>query len=285
MPIDAVKLAEITDAVAKFTETPNAIPKTILTTKEENETQEEIEIAAPRVYTEVEKEAIEMGWKPEGVKSADEFIRAAPLYDRIKKDSREIKDLKNMVEELKKFQNVQRKLGYEQAIKELQEQRADAIALSDVEEVDRVEQKMKEVEAEHSDLKQDNSLPPEAMQFAERHKDWMQSTSAQAAAMRAFVVQRDQELMGNGLSPKDHIDQVEHDLKEAFSGYFKKSEEPEFRHPAVASDGIPIKGSRKKELGFEDLSSVQKDIARQFARKGVMTTEEYIKQLKAIGEL
>lgn len=264
----------------------DALPETVLPSGEAK-IQEKEKVADPS-YTEVEKEAMLVGWKPEGVKSAEEFLRAAPLYDRIKRDSKELRELKSAVDELKRLQNEQRRAGYEQALAELKDQKRDAIHLSDIPNVERIDSEIEKIKVQ-KDLVKDVApqLIPEVQEFTERHKDWMYAQTAEADALRAFVARRDNELMGEGLSPKEHLRRIEEELAVTFPHKFKKEVlDPEHQVASVSSDAAQAgTKSSKRKLGFSDLNDTQKDIARQFAKRGIMDIDAYVKSLQEIGEL
>jgi len=67
---------------------------------EEQLEQEENLEPAPEEFNEVEQEALEMGWNPEGVEgrrslSAEEFIDRKPLYDKIHQSERAVKRMQD----------------------------------------------------------------------------------------------------------------------------------------------------------------------------------------------
>jgi hypothetical protein len=65
-----------------------------------------------KILTDFEKEQQAKGWNPEGEKSAEEWLRAQPLYDEIKKRGKEIKQLQRTVDNMKSVMEKQTKLAY-----------------------------------------------------------------------------------------------------------------------------------------------------------------------------
>jgi hypothetical protein len=251
-----------------------------LETKEDESVKDEVEnTTTERVFTEIEKQAMESGWKPDGEKSAEEFIRAEPLYAEIKARGKEIKELKATLDELKAHMDKQRELGYKQAYEELLEERKIAIELGDVKSVDALDNKIR---------KQEKLLPPEVptevTTFVQRHADWINDPSFEAQEMRAFAKKRDEDLVRFNLSAKEHLEVIEKDLRLKFPNRFKKEEDTN-TISAVESDLSPIRGSKGKKYTLNDLTPEQKKCAIHFDKHKIMTIDAYIKQLKEDGQL
>ena len=236
----------------------------------------------------VEDEASAKGWKPGGEKSAEEFLRAEPLYQELKSRGKEIKELKQTLDELKAHQDKQIRMGYEQAMRELQAKREDAISMGDIDAVNEVEEQMKYQE-ESLNVKPEAELSSAAKAFGERHKEWLNDPSYESQQMREFVQTRDSELMIYGMDPEEHIKIIEKDLKTKFPSYFSSREESVEevnKFQSVESGGNSgVKVTRKAKYGFSDLNSEQKRCARHFEKRGIMSTDDYIKQLVTLGEL
>lgn len=239
------------------------------------------------VYSETEKEAMAIGWKPDaGPKSAEEFLRAAPLYNRIKKDGKKIEELEKTLHELKSLISKQNEMSYKKALKELQVQKRDAISLGDIDAVTNIDNEIRSHEAalrEHS-TPAAPPITPEVEAFAERHKSWLHGTSYEAHQMREFAHQRDQELTRYNMTPEEHLKVIENELKERFKNHFVSNEVPSAA--VVESDSAPVRSApAKSKFSFKDLNAAQKQVAKYFSARGVMTTEDYIKQLVELGEL
>jgi uncharacterized phage infection (PIP) family protein YhgE len=242
----------------------------------ESSDEEEIQLS------EVEQEAVSKGWQPNGPKSAEEFLRAGPLYDEIKARGKEIKELKSTLDELKKHMDKQQQLGYEQAINELKQKRVDAIEMGDVNEVDDIDRQISEYN-QQVNTSTANPASPEAEAFLEKHKDWINDTSQEAMDMKNYAHIRDQELMKYNLSPARHLERLENDLKQMFPNRFK--DERSAKPVSVESDAAPTVSASRRKHTFSDLNAEQKKAARHFEQSGIMSINEYIKDLEKLGEL
>ena len=242
-------------------------------------------------YNNIEKEAMTLGWKPDGgPKSAEEFLRAAPLYDRIKKDGRKIDELEKSINELKSLMSKQNELGYQRAISDLTEKRRDAITLGDVRAVEALDKEIRyhEQAVQANKVPEMPSLVPEAQDFIERNQEWINGSSFEAKRMQEFVLQRDKELAAYALSPDEHIKQLEKELYSKFETYFNSKEPVSNKHSGtqVESDAVPTQRVVKnKKYGFENLNKEQKSICKAFERQGIMSADEYVAELVKLGEL
>ncbi len=248
----------------------------------EEETNEEVVLEAKEESndSDVEADARAMGWSPDGVKSAAEFLRAAPLYEEIKARGKKEKELLETINELKAHMDKQQKLAYEQALADLREERDEAISLGDVEQVNQLDYKIKEQEKTHKAV--DES--PEALAFVSKHSDWINDPSYEAQKMREFTAKRDQELLAYNLSPTEHLKILENDLKGEFPNKFKNKENIPYQSVESGANKVS-KTANKLKYGFSDLSPEQKKCARHFEKRGIMKTEDYIKSLVNLGEL
>lgn len=286
-----VNLDELTQQMELLSNAPNAKATESKGTKtEKNETtnktegSEETHGYEESILNPLEALAKSHGWKVDGEKGAKEFIEFA--LDNFSPRGKEIKELKATVDAMKTHMDKQRQAGYQQALYDLQQARQDAILDGNIAEVDALDQRIEQHERElEKETPEEQSFSPEAMEFMERHSDWIQDKeSLLAFEMRQFTEQRDTALAALNLPHDKHIAVLEKNLKEKFPQYFNASDTKS--HASVDRDSYSgtVK-TRRGKSGFEDLNPAQKLAARQFEKRGVMTVDQYITQLKELGEL
>lgn len=227
-------------------------------------------------------EALKKGWKPDGPKSAEEFLRAEPLYKELKQRGKEIKDLRVTIEELRTHMTKQQEFGYKKAVEEIAEARTAAIKNGDVEGVEQLDQQMQEYKTSMVPPPAEDS--PDVAKFLVKNSDWINDPSYEGQLMRDFAQKRDTELMQHKLPLEEHLQIVENDLKTKFPDRFKSEEVVEPRHVVESNAGVSA-GKNKRKVTFSDLNPEQKACARHFDKRGVMKTSEYIKQLVNLGEI
>lgn len=235
-----------------------------------------------REFTELEQEQLAKGWDPDGVKSAEEFARAEPLYEKIKAQSKELKQTKRAVDELKALMQKQEKLAYQKALDTLRQEKDEAILRGDLSTVREIEKQQQEM---------DNAPQPVAApvaDFLERYGDLFKSTDYEEMKIVEFVTRRDSELMRRKLPPEEHVKLVEEHMMKEFPNYFGAGKETVGRAQGVEAglgSNVAGKPSAIKKHTFHSLSDEQKKVARDFEKLGIMKTDEYIKSLVDLGEL
>ena len=227
-----------------------------------------------------EAEAMKKGWKPDGPKSAEEFLRAEPLYEEIKKRGKELKDVRSQVDELVKMVSAMRKAGYEEKLEVIKQERAQAIARSDIDSVDYLDDQLYQVKNElQKEVAPHPEVHPAAQQFVDKYKDVLKDPEV------ASYVQRKDIALGNDpdvVDPYDHMKKLEEQLFKKYPDRFPQIEKTEVVM-AVESDSRPVTAKRKTKYSFSDLNHDQKEIYKYMEKTGDMAGEDYIKKLADAG--
>lgn len=251
----------------------------------EKEPEVVVESVSSEQFSDVEHEAMKKGWKPDGPKSAEEFLRAEPLYEEIKQRGKEIKTLRSQVDELMKHVSNLKKAGYEEKLDLIKQERANAIARSDIASVDYLDEQLYAVKAElQKERPAVPELHPAAVAFVEKYNDLINDPSEEAAEVKAFIDFKDKQLGAKGLAPEVHIKTLEEQLHKRYPERFK-SEERVSPVMAVEADSRSVSVRKKSKYSYADLTPDQKSIYKHMEKRGVMSGADYIKQLVEIGEL
>lgn len=238
----------------------------------------------------VEDEARAKGWRPDGPKTAKEFLDDEPFFKELKARGKEIKELKMTVEQLIAQQEIERKAGYAEALEDLKRQRSDAIALSDEKSVNALDYQIKEYESKVAEpvVQAPNVLEHEAVKaFQEENKAWLADyIDLDHAEMNIFFHNRCKQLDSTGITdPEEAIKLLRKDLAKKFPNYFNK-ESSTSGMVGTISDAVPTgQVARKRQYTFKDLNDVQKEVCRNFVKRKAMTEEKYIDSLVKSGEL
>jgi hypothetical protein len=224
------------------------------------------------------------GWRPleefdgdpEQWVDAKEFVKRAPLYEKNHKLKKEVADLKTTLHEVKGHITRVSEAAYKKAVADLTAQRDEAIDNGDRTAVKELDKQIKEAEA--IKVPADN-VHPAIKAWEAENGDWFY---------------KDEEISGFGLAyaqsyltrkPGDFagaMDAMETAIKKAYPDKFEKPAERRKTPPAVES------GSRsegKKTFSKADLNDEQRNVMNRFVRQGVMSEEEYIKELADSGIL
>jgi hypothetical protein len=248
--------------------------------------EEEVTNEAPSEKEKILEEASSKGWKPDGPKSAEEFLRAEPLYNEIKARGKEIKELKTAIEGMQSLMAKQQQAGYDQAIEDMKLQRRDAIELGDAEEVEKIDSQIQHLSNEKDNItKPPPASDPIIEDFMSRHQDWIKEDSDEANNMRLLAEAHYILNSNKGISNANIVTNIENVLRSTFPNRFKT----EVAVPSPVETGSAEAKSQltsgKKKYSFNDLSAEQKKICRSLEHSGAMSPEDYIKTLVELKEL
>lgn len=273
------------------------------------------EINSESVSTDVKEEpehikhARALGWKSKEEREAEgkdnihfveaeEYVRRQPLFERIEKQNKELRDVKERQRQFDSHLSQVRKEAYEQALRDLETKREIAVSEANTDEFRRLDLQAKQM---HQQMQQDpmiNHAPmapiknPEIESFETRNS-WYSSPKtnedmkmkAAAEAVDNFLAQS-AKVDGRDLNVRDHLASVESEVKRLFPHRF---EAPKINAPSVAMVGKSTTGassfSSSKDL-VSRLTAQQREMGERFYKTNKeFTLEEYAKQLEFSGRL
>lgn len=239
-----------------------------------------VEIGEKHV-SDVEKLASQYGWKPEGERTAEDFIAFA--LEKLPKRGKELEQMRNTIEQLKNHMTKQEEAAYQRALADLQNQRIEAIRQGDPELVAEIEQRQQQLKP--------NIELPEVSAFKERHGEWINSPKFEHRQMKQWLEEQDRVLANYNLTPAQHMEELEDSLHKKFPDYFKEgvTKEVVSKSNTVESGNLNNLTTevthKNKKYSFNDLNDAQKQAARLFEQMKVMKVDDYIKDLVKSGEL
>lgn len=242
------------------------------------ETHEQVEEIAPDPIADKAREA---GWKPleefEGDPDqwvdAKEFVGRAPLYDKNRKLKKEINDLKATIHEVKGHINKVSEAAYNKAMRELSEKRDEAIEMGDEDQVKVIDKAITEAAA----TKPTAEPHPAIKEWEAENGKWFYEDpeiTAFGMALAQGHLQRNPEDYPGAMAAMDKA------LRKAYPDKYETPPDKRKDPPAVESGG---KGNTKKTFTKSDLNDEQRQVMNRFVRQGVMSEEEYIKELADSG--
>lgn len=235
-----------------------------------------VEVSAnSETFSEFERKMMEKGWKPDGEKTAEQW-----LDDGFEIRGKRVDALYKTVDYLKAKLDRDEKLAHDRAVQELNAEKVRAIELSDVKRVSEIEAK----QASMLDPSKRNLIA----EFEQKHSDWLKGTSHQAQKMSDAAMDRFGKLLNSGLPMETQLESLENYMVGEFPDYFNKTKQISDA-PTMAVEGgqsgvVASKG-RKRSYSINDLSDDQRMIAKTLEKKGVMSIQDYIKDLVKSGDL
>jgi len=236
---------------------------------------------------EYETIAREKGWRPkeefdgddDSWVDAQEFVKRQPLFDKIKTQSKKMKELEKTVESLAKHYQITMKQAKDKAIAELKAERVEAIELGEVAKVEEIDQRIIDVKKVPDPVAPNSVMPVEVEAFVEEHKDWFNKNQE----MTDFAVAYNESyLKKNPGNLEKSLEETLKVVKRAFPEHFAngKRQSP----PPVEGATTATKGASKYSLAA--LTKEQKLVYQQLVvNHKQMSHDEYFKDLESAGYL
>lgn len=234
-------------------------------------------------HTPVEEQAMESGWVPKDQYKgeehkwvdAGEFLRRGELFKKIEDQSKQLKDVRTALNEMKKLHSQVREVEYKNALAALKEQKKQALLDGDADAVIDVDERIDMVKGEVAQLKaepviQEPQIHPEFESWVNQN-NWYQSS----APMRAFADALGKDLAGAGNSPSEVLRKVAAEVRKEFPHKFQN---PNRDKPGAVEAGRNSGTSSSKFVMSDD----ERRVMNTFVRTGALTEKEYIEQLKKV---
>lgn len=256
--------------------------------------------------TPIEIEAGEKGWVPQAEwegdptqwRPAKEFVDRGELMDRISSQSRqlntftsEVDSLKAALGELGEHNKKIAEAEYAKAMKHLKSQKAEALQYGEYDKAVDIDEQLVDLKESKKEIEEAESQQPQASSQQEVHPDvtdWMGRNSwynedmmmqGAADAVAKMYLGKNPAAENN---PKEVLDHVSAELLKEFPDRFGGKR----RRPAATTDSSNGRaGKSKSRHTMSSLTPEQRKIASTFAKSGIMTEQEYVDQLVALGEV
>jgi hypothetical protein len=231
-----------------------------------------------------ETTAKEKGWRPkeeydgDGWVGAEEFVKRQPLFDKIKIQSKKLKELEHTVEAMAKHYSTNIQQAKEKAIADLKAERREAIELGEAVRVDQIDQQIDHVKAMQELNVKPSGPPAEIEQFIAEQKDWFNKDED----MTAFAVAYNESYLKKNPDLGKSLEETLKAVKKAFPEKFENKR----RTSAPAVEGAGISDKTPSKYSFSRLNNEQKLVYNQLVKAHKqMTHDEYFKSLEDAGFL
>lgn len=241
------------------------------------------QVSAPEV-NESEQRAREQGWVPkeewqgEGKwRDAEAFLDRGELFSKIDAQRREVKELRKTQEAFNAHLKTVREAEYKRALASLRQEKKDALVEGDPDAVIAADEKILALRDEAAQLAKQEVAP----KSNEPHPDFVAWTARNTwysdsnRAMKAFADVEGVKLAQSGMAPADVLKEIEAQVRREFPEKFTN---PNRNRPG-AVEGNTNKGGSQKET--YSLSDDERNVMNKLVKSGILTKEEYIRDLKA----
>lgn len=251
-------------------------------TEEENSPPENVPQGVE--LTEIEQQAVEMGWRPKDEYTgdpdkwvnADIFVARAPLFEKIDQQSRETKELKRAIEDLKNHNKKIEEGAYKRALKELSAQRINALENGELAVAEQIRDQIDEIKDAQREAiaqpQQQSGPPPELVEWQNKNRWYNQDD-----VMTDWANGRAVKLSQQGLGPSEVLTKLSEEARTKFPDKFRNPN----KDKASAVDSSKATAGVKKSNSSISLTPDEEKVMNRLVRTGVMTKDEYIKQITA----
>lgn len=231
-----------------------------------------------------EEEAKKQGWKPDGRRTAKEYLEISPFAKALANSRRAERTKDLAIQELAQQMKEQRQAGYEQALRDLNNEFEENVLKGDVEAAKETNDKMTKLQqSAPSDNSLDSADPEVIDAFSEEHRAWiLDETSYQAKEVRDFFTSRDMELKKKNIPVVERLEIIDKDIRYKYPGMVQNYDKPE---PQSERKAVPIvdvstaaPAATKDKITFNSLSPDEKRVAREFEAQGVMSIEKFVER-------
>jgi actin-related protein len=252
-----------------------------------DQVQTESQEVVPVEYTDIEKQALDQGWRPKDEYEGDPgkwvdasiFVARAPLFEHIDAQKRELKEVKKALKLMASHHAKTREVEYARALDELRAQKKTALTDMDADAVINIDERIDLVKEQ---IKQDKQqVFQEASQEIEaQHPEFVRWTDRNSwygtnRTMKAFADAYGNELAAEGKTPPDVLRLVEKEVRSKFPEKFSNPN----REKASSVESSSSPKASGGNGGFQ-LSAEERRAMATFVRAGALTEEQYIKEIK-----
>lgn len=243
-------------------------------------------------YSADETLAMDNGWKPKDQYKgdlskwvpADEFNRRGELFNKIEFQNKELKEMRKALKEIVDHQSSVREQAYQEAIRTLKEQKAQAVEEGDSKaflKVEQQEEQLKETWSKEKAVAKEQTKrgPSEVFTGFLLDNPWYSKDTEQREFADKIGISYAQRLgiQPGTASPEQEaavLEYVTTKVREKFNVSKKTSAVEAGRGSATGTTSQQSKGVKEA-----DLSSTEKRAMENFVRWGVMSKAEYLKSL------
>ncbi len=236
-------------------------------------------------YSEVEQQAMEIGWNPDqeqvGDKwvSAEIFLAREPVFAEVRKLKKALGNRNKEMDAMKTHLEMMRKKENKDRIDALKAKRREAMEMGQFEEADQYEEEIDNVKEEDRRLDQDIK---ESTNVNPAFTEWLEDNSwyAEDEELREFA-----DLIGPGVFSTAHPDTDPAELYEVITKKVKCMYPDTFGRPSAKPKPPAVETSRattrtrqaKPKHTMSDVPKEDRDLAMTLIRAGHISEEEYLK--------
>lgn len=246
---------------------------------------------APQEPSAVEKRALEMGWRPkeefdgeeEDFIDATEFVRRKPLFEKIDSVGKELRETRKALKALQEHHAKVKEAEFKHALEQLRNEKKQALEEGDADKLIDIDEriadaKVRQVQEERQQVQAAQAPHPNFVQWVQKNTWYKEDAELRAISDQigaAYAV------ANPDVEPDQVLKYVEGRVKKLYPDKFRN---PNKDRPSAVEGRTTSTASKSKGDSISDypLTDEERKVMMSFVRQGVMTKEEYIRDLQRV---
>jgi len=238
----------------------------------------------------VEQKAIEMGWRPKSEFDGDEddfidateFVRRKPLFEKIDHVGKELRETRKALKALQEHHTKVKEAEYQNALKQLRAEKKVALEEGDADRLIEIDEQIAEAKAteisNQAEQRQAAQAPhPNFIAWVNKNTWYQSDVELRTVADQIGTAYAAKNV---DMSPDNVLKYVEQRIRKLYPENFRN---PNKERPSAVEGRTQTQASEKKD-GISDypLTDEERKVMQTFIRQGIMTKDQYIKDLKSV---
>lgn len=234
-------------------------------------------------YTEIELEAMEQGWNPEGVEgkrtlTAEEFLDRKPIYDRLHKQDKTIKDLRKGLEAMQQHEKMVRGRMHQDHLAELKAAKKEAFERFDYDAVEKIDEDIHQAKVEYDKTAAPAVPVVSAADIQATLEVWVEKNTwyTEDKVMKRFAEGEGQDFRKE--NPDASFDEVLDHIAKVVKKEFPEKFQNMSRTKPSSVEGSATGGRRvpatPKQKSVKDLPEEAVSVMKTLVRAGAFKTEQ-----------
>lgn len=243
--------------------------------------EEQAAVEEEQEYTEIELEAMDQGWSPHGVEgkrnlSAEEFLDRKPLYDKIHRVEKTLKEQDKKFEALRQHEKMVRDRMHEDHLKELKAAKRAALESYDYEKAEQIDDEIFDARTQHQ--QEEKPAVPDVENIQRAVADWTEENPwyMENKVMKRFAYGEGEDYRAE--NPGAPIEEILAHISKAVKKEFPEKFSNMNRAKPSSVEGSATGGRRTpatpKQKSVKDLPEEAISVMRTLIRGGTFKTEQ-----------
>lgn len=242
------------------------------------------EPASTPAAPDIEAQARAQGWKPLEEFGGDPrkwvearvWVENAPLVAQVKAHKQKIREQNRALEAAQQHYARVHEVAYNKALQDLAEQKRQAVMEQDVAKVEQLDMERARIEVERM------KAPAPTVTVDPSYQEWIDAnpTIVGDPQLKSFAIAYEQTLLTTEPDIDKRLEATTQAVRAAFPDRFKNGRRQQPPVVEGSQTSVSPNGNGSKKFGVSDLSADERTVMNRLVSSGVLTAEQYIKDIQ-----